>query len=91
MKKVRFLYNHYSGENVILHELDKVIKIHQDKGYQIEPYRIEREKDISEAFDIVNNNYEYILVAGGDGTVDSVVNAMKDKGLAYRSTSSRNC
>ena len=81
MIKVRFIYNPYSGENIIIHELDKVKKIHQNKGYQVEPYRIEREKDISEAFDIIDDNYEYILIAGGDGTVDSVVNAMKDRGL----------
>ena len=80
MKKVRFIYNPYSGENVILHEIDKVVSIHQEKGYQIVPYRIQIGKDISEAFDIVDDTYEYILIAGGDGTVDSVVNAMIKKG-----------
>ena len=48
--------------------------------YQIVPYRIQIGKDISEAFDIVDDTYEYILIAGGDGTVDSVVNAMIKKG-----------
>ncbi|MBD7910325.1 MULTISPECIES: YegS/Rv2252/BmrU family lipid kinase [Clostridium] len=81
MKKVRFIYNPYSGENIILHELDNVFKLHQEKGYQIVPYRIQKDKDISEAFDIVDESYEYILVAGGDGTVDSVVNAMMDREL----------
>jgi len=81
MKKVRFIYNPYSGENAILHELDMVIKMHQDNGYQIVPYRIEKDKGIEDAFDIIDDTYKYILIAGGDGTVDSVVNAMKGRGL----------
>lgn len=81
MKKVRFIYNPYSGENVILNELDIVMKLHQEKGYQVVPYRIQKDTDIHEALDIIDNEYKYILVAGGDGTVDSVVNAMMDKGI----------
>ena len=30
-----------------------------------------------------DGNYKYILVAGGDGTVDSVVNAMANKEYHY--------
>ena len=81
MKKVRFIYNPYSGENIILHELDKVMKLHQEKGYQVVPYRIQKDKDIDEAFDIIDKDYNYVLVAGGDGTVDSVVNAMMNRGI----------
>ena len=81
MKKVRFIYNPYSGENIILHELDKVMKLHQEKGYQVVPYRIQKDKDIDEAFDIIDKDYNYVLVAGGDGTVDSLVNAMMNRGI----------
>lgn len=81
MKKVRFIYNPYSGENIILHELDEVMKLHQEKGYQVVPYRIQKDKDIDEAFDIIDKDYNYVLVAGGDGTVDSVVNAMMNRGI----------
>ncbi|HEY5525007.1 MAG TPA: lipid kinase, partial [Clostridium sp.] len=63
MNKVRFIYNPYSGENDILHELDIVIKLHQDKGYQIVPYRIQKGKGIEEAFDIIDEYYRYILIA----------------------------
>ncbi|MBW6411401.1 YegS/Rv2252/BmrU family lipid kinase [Clostridium weizhouense] len=79
MKKVRFIYNPYSGENIIVNELDNVIKLHEEAGLQIIPYRIQKGKDLSQALEDIDNTYEYILIAGGDGTVDSVVNAMKKK------------
>ncbi|PRR84605.1 YegS/Rv2252/BmrU family lipid kinase [Clostridium vincentii] len=81
MNKVRFIYNPYSGENAILHELDMITKLHQDKGYQIVPYRIQKNKSLEEAFDVMDEYYRYILIAGGDGTVDSVVNAMKARNI----------
>ena len=80
MKKVRLIYNPYSGENVILRQMDKIIEIHQKYGYQVIPYRIEMGKDISEALDI-SDKYDYVLIAGGDGTIDSVVNLMMKKNI----------
>lgn len=83
MKKVKFIYNPYSGENLILDQLDKVIKIHQDAGYTIVPYRINKEVDVINAFnDFKENNYYYVLIAGGDGTIDNVVNAMARCGIS---------
>lgn len=79
MKKVRFIYNPYSGENSIISELDNVVRLHQEVGLTIVPYRIQKGKDLGEALDIIDETYSYILVAGGDGTVDSVVNAMKSR------------
>ena len=83
MKKVKFIYNPYSGENLILDQLDKVIKIHQEAGYTIVPYRIDKEVDVINAFnDFKENNYYYVLIAGGDGTIDNVVNAMTKCGIS---------
>ena len=81
MKKVRFIYNPYSGENSIITELDNVIKIHQEFGLIIVPYRIKKGRNLEEALDIIDESYSYILIAGGDGTVDSVVNAMEQKNI----------
>ena len=81
--KVKFIYNPYSGENLILSKLDKVISLHQEAGYTIVPYRITAGEDVGVALnDIQDGNYKYILIAGGDGTVDSVVNAMAKSGIS---------
>lgn len=82
LKKVKFIYNPYSGEQVILKNLDNVIKIHQKYKYIVEPYRIEKDHSVGNAFNGMNiDEYKYILIAGGDGTVDSVVNAMKENNI----------
>ncbi|MDF2503112.1 YegS/Rv2252/BmrU family lipid kinase [Clostridium sp.] len=78
MNKVKFIYNPYSGENSIASNIDKVISMHQKKGYTIIPYRISMEFSIDKAFEDLDQEYEYILIAGGDGTVDKVVNCMKN-------------
>lgn len=83
MKKVKFIYNPYSGENAILDKIDSVIKIHQEAGYTIVPYRIEKDVDVIKAFeDFKESSYYYVLIAGGDGTIDTVVNAMAKCGIS---------
>ena len=81
MKKVRFIYNPFSGEGSILSKIDKIIEIHEERDYQIVPFRISKNKGIKEALEIVDESYSHILIAGGDGTVDILINAMKEKGL----------
>lgn len=77
MRKVKFIYNPFSGENTIIGEIDKVISVHQKKGYIVVPFRISHESSIDNAFEDIHDKYEYILIAGGDGTIDTVVNCMK--------------
>ena len=77
MKKVKFIYNPFSGENTIATDIDAIIKVHQLYDYSVHPFRISFEYDISKAFEDVDDSFNYILIAGGDGTVDKVLNYMK--------------
>ncbi|CDM68127.1 lipid kinase [Clostridium bornimense] len=81
MKKVKFIYNPYSGEKSIINKVDKVIKVHQKHGYSIIPYRIELDNGLENAFEDINEGFEYVLVAGGDGTIDKAVNYMKHNNI----------
>ena len=79
MNKVKFIYNPYSGEGAILKDIDKIIDMHQKEGYTVVPYRIQKGVDVVNALEEIDEFYRYILIAGGDGTIDTVVNAMKSK------------
>ena len=82
MQKVRFAYNPKAGETVITDWLDNIIDIYQRGGYSIMPYRLAfTEAEETDLLDDIDGSYHHILVAGGDGTVNYVVNAMKNKGL----------
>lgn len=81
MKKVKFIYNPFSGENAIISDIDTVIKTHQKEGYIVVPHRISFDIEIDRAFEDIDDTYSYIIVAGGDGTVDTVVNYMKQNNI----------
>lgn len=77
MKKVKFIYNPNSGDKKIVFKLDNIIYKFQDKGYLVVPYRVDKENSLEKGLNDINDNYEFILIAGGDGSVDRLVNYMK--------------
>lgn len=78
MKKVKLVYNPNSGEKSIVNKLDLIIDVYQSYGYTLIPYRLNKENPIENAFIDIDDNYDHVLISGGDGTVDIVLNIMKE-------------
>lgn len=81
MKKVKFIYNPFSGEGIVIKNLDTIIKKYQAKGYTIIPFRISTTQKLADAFIDIDSSFHHILGAGGDGTINQIINLMKEKDL----------
>lgn len=80
MKQALFLYNPQSGRGRIEEKIDHIDSLFRQHGYQITACPV----------DFLNNplngheTVDLVVIAGGDGTVNYVVNRMKEKGLNLR-------
>ncbi|MDP0487977.1 MAG: YegS/Rv2252/BmrU family lipid kinase [Fusobacterium sp. JB021] len=81
MKKVKFFYNPFSGERAILKYLDYIINSYQKKGFLIIPFRISYNFNLENAFNDIDESYDHILISGGDGTINEIVNIMKNNNI----------
>lgn len=80
--KVLLIYNPNSGNRTFRNHLDDIIEKFQGKGYLITPWRINDCCDLPSLFEkIGRSEYEKVLIAGGDGTIHQVVNALIDYGF----------
>ena len=78
MKKVKLIYNPNSGEKSITNYLDNIIKVYQEKNYIVIPYRLNKEECIGKSLMDIDETYDHLLIAGGDGTIDIILNAMME-------------
>lgn len=75
--KVLLYYNAYSGSGVFKNNLDYIVERCQEEGFQVVPVRASKGYVIEETLaNLEQNEYDRIIAAGGDGTINICVNAM---------------
>ncbi|PKK39063.1 Transcription regulator [Clostridiaceae bacterium JG1575] len=80
MKRVLFFYNPGSGDGRIKQQLDAVHSLYQRYGYVVDVRRLDDSLRSLPQFTEPEGFYDHVLVAGGDGTAQTMVQQMKDHG-----------
>lgn len=77
MDKVLLIYNSNSGKKNISNYLDNIVEEFQKVNYQVVPYKILNFHDVNDEIkSVLEDNYHCIAIAGGDGTINKVINVM---------------
>lgn len=80
--KILLIYNPNAGNHIFKNYLDSIMEKFQAKGYLVSPFRLGQGIDLNEFFQrIAPAEYKKVLVAGGDGTINQVLNVMLDNGI----------
>lgn len=77
MRKAILLYNIQAGRGKIERNVDRIVEIFREADCAIQPRIIEFGKNPFDG----NEDVDLVVVAGGDGTLNYVVNALMRKGL----------
>ena len=76
-RKVLLVYNPFSGNGVFASHLDHIIDRFQDAGCVVRPVRGAKSKALEYVFQTIHTeDYRQVIIAGGDGTINLVVNLM---------------
>ncbi|PPA68963.1 diacylglycerol kinase [Jeotgalibacillus proteolyticus] len=80
MKRARIIYNPTSGRELFKKHLPEVLMKLEQAGYETSCHATTRAGDATAAAEIaVNRGHDLIIAAGGDGTLNEVVNGIAEK------------
>ena len=79
-KRALILYNVRAGRGRIYRKIDTIEAIFAEAGYVVVPKLL---KFGENPFEGEDDGYDLVVVCGGDGTINYVVNAMRARGVNY--------
>lgn len=81
MKKVKLVYNPSSGDNRIVNSLNDIITVYQKYDFHVVPHILKFNPADDEFLSYTDDNYHHIIAAGGDGTINYIVNILKSNDI----------
>jgi len=82
MGYIQLIYNPMAGQRTFRSRLDYMLQVFQSKGYELRIYRTMNNNDFKTFFDDKSfESCDGVIVAGGDGSFNHVVHAMKKNKL----------
>lgn len=80
MKRARIIYNPTSGREAFKKELPAVLEKLEKAGYEASAHATTGEGDAIQAARVaVERKYDIVVAAGGDGTINEVINGLAEK------------
>ncbi len=84
MKKLKLIYNPFSGDKTFKFDLDLCINKLQEAGYEVHLFRSIKKGDIEEHIKSIQKNfYDAFIISGGDGSINIFLNAIMQNQLNH--------
>lgn len=84
MKKLKLIYNPYSGDKTFKFDLDICLKKLQSSGYEVHLFRSIEKGDVDEHLkNIPKNLYDAFIISGGDGSINIFINSIMKYSLNH--------
>ncbi|MCD7886513.1 MAG: diacylglycerol kinase family lipid kinase [Clostridiales bacterium] len=80
MKTLLFIYNPHSGKAKMAARLHEITEVFQNEGYLVTTYATTGPQDATRAARELAGDYDHVVCAGGDGTLNEVVSGLMDGG-----------
>lgn len=78
MKRARIIYNPTAGRELVKRELVDILQVYEEAGYETSAFATTPEENSAknEATRAAKDGFDLIIAAGGDGTINEVVNGI---------------
>lgn len=81
MKKIKLIYNSVAGQSKFKYFLDSIIEKFVNNDCDVSVFRASKKVDLDKYIKEIESDTYGIIVAGGDGTINRVVNAIMNNNI----------